>query len=82
MAQFTFEIPDQEAQRIAIAVCTDNGYAPISADDAQEFTKDWVFRMLARIVIEQEARVAASAARDAIYANPNDPLAQALLTGD
>lgn len=80
MAQFTFEIPDREAQRIAIAVCTANGYAPVSAADAQEFTKNWVFRTLARIVVEQEAGAAASAARDAVYANPNDPLAQALLT--
>lgn len=80
MAQFIFEIPDLQAARIAQAVCTANGYAPASAQDATEFTKQWVFRTLARMVIEQEANAAATQASSAVYGNADDPLAQALLS--
>lgn len=79
MATFTFTIPDNEAARIAQAVCQSQGHGPSSPEDAVEFTKEYVFRHLARIVIEQEAALAAQAARDAVWSNPDDPLAMALL---
>ena len=80
MAQFIFDIPDAEAARIAAAVCASQGYGATSAADATEFTKTYVFRHLARIVIEQDAAAAAAQAADAVRANADDPLAQALLT--
>lgn len=80
MATFTFEIPDAEASRIALAVCAANGYGPASAEDATQYTAGYVFRHLARIVIDQEAGAAASAAADAVRGNASDPLAQALFT--
>ena len=76
MAQFIFDIPDAEAARIAAAVCASQGYGPAGMADATEFTKAYVFRHLARIVIEQDAADAAAQAADAVRANPDDPLAQ------
>ena len=80
MATFLFEIPDNEAARIAGAVCASQGYAPTGAEDATEFTKNYVFRHLAGIVISQDAAAAAASAADAVRTNPADPLAQALFT--
>ena len=76
--QFTVEIPDTEAQRIALAVCSRDGYTPVDIMDAVERTKTHVFRYLAGVVIEQEAAEAAVAAADAVRGNASDPLAQAL----
>lgn len=80
MAQFILDIPDAAAARIATAVCTTNGYGPRDMADAIEFTKGYVFRHLAGIVIGQEAGAAATAAADAVRANADDPLAAALFT--
>lgn len=80
MATFLFEIPDQQAERIAAAVCASQGYAPTSAADATEYTKTAVFRWLAGMVIELDAAAAAASAADAVRTNPADPLAQALFT--
>ena len=80
MAQFVFEIPDEQAARIATAVCASQGYGPAGIEDATQFTAGYVFKHLARIVIEQEAGAAASAAADQVRSNADDPLAQALLT--
>ena len=76
--QFTLEIPDTEAQRIALAVCSRDGYTPAGLMDAVERTKTHVFRYLAAVVIEQEANAAAVQAADAVRGNADDPLAQAL----
>lgn len=80
MAQFVFEIPDEQAARIATAVCASQGYGPTGVEDATQFTAQYVFRHLAGIVIGQEASAAAAQAADAVRGNASDPLAQALLT--
>lgn len=80
MAQFIFEISDQQAQRIALAVCARDGYTPTGIADATERTKQHVFRYLASVVIEQEANAAAVAAADTVRGNAADPLAAALFT--
>ena len=80
MAQFVLDIPDSAAARIANAVCTSQGYWPTGVQDATEFTKQYVFRHLAGIVIGQEAAVAAAAASDEVRGNADDPLAAALFT--
>lgn len=80
MAQFILDIPDAQAARIAAAVCSSQGYGPTNAADATEFTKTYVFRHLAGIVIGQEASAAAAVAADRVRGNANDPLAAALFT--
>ena len=80
MAQFIFEIPDAQAQRIALAVCAREGYTPTGIADATERTKQHVFKYLASLVIEQEANAAAVAAADQVRGNASDPLAAALFT--
>lgn len=80
MATFTLDIPDGSVERITTAVCRSNGYGPIDADDAVEYTRQYVFKHLARITIEHDASIAASAAASAVRADPNDPLAVALHT--
>lgn len=79
---FTFDIPEDEAQRIAIAVCASYGYDPSSGQTPVEFTKEVVFRWLADTTREFEAKVAADTARNAVLNNPDDPLAGAALTGE
>jgi hypothetical protein len=80
MAIFSLFIPDDSVYRITTAVCRSNGYGPLDADDAVEFTRQYVFKHLARVAIEFEAAAAASAAASAVRADPTDPLAVALQT--
>lgn len=80
MAIFSLIIPDESVARITTAVSRSNGYGPLDADDAVEFTRQYVFKHLARITIEFEAAAAASAAASAIRADANDPLAVSLQT--
>lgn len=76
----TVELPASEAGRIATAYCANHGYGPTSAADAVAFVRQSILDDLYRQTLEYEAGIAASAARDGVWANPNDPLAQALLT--
>lgn len=80
MATFSLTIPDGSVGRITTAVCRSNGYGPIDEADAVEYTRQHVFKYLARVTIESEASDAASAAASAVRADPNDPLAVALHT--
>lgn len=80
MATFSLTIPDGSVGRITTAVCRSNGYGPIDDADAVEYTRQHVFKYLARIAIDFEASAAATAAADAVRADSNDPLAAALIT--
>lgn len=71
----TVELPASEAGRIAVAFCASRGYGPNSMDDAVAFVRRTIIDDLYRQTLEYEAGLAAAAARDAVYANPNDPLA-------
>ena len=70
----TVELPTEAAMRIATAVCARRGYGPASPEDAIEFVKQTIFDQLRQETLEYEASIAAQQARDAVYANPNDPL--------
>lgn len=71
----TVELPAVAAMRIATAVCARRGYGPTSPEDAVEFVKRTIFDQLRGETLEYEAGIAAQQARDAVYANPDDPLA-------
>lgn len=71
----TVELPVEAAMRIAAAVCARRGYGPTSPEDAVAFVKTTVFELLRQETLEYEAAIAAQQARDAVYANPDDPLA-------
>lgn len=74
----TVELPTSAAMRIATAVCARRGYGPTDADDAIRFVKETIFEQLRQETLEYEANIAAQQARDAVYANPDDPLAYVL----
>lgn len=78
MAQFIFDIPDEQAARIADAVC--NRFGGPGESTPTEFTKTIVFRWLRDITLQYEAEMAATAAREAVLDNTNDPLVNANLT--
>lgn len=80
MFQFTVELPEAEAQRIATAICVTHGYSPELGIDPVEFTRRVVMRWLIEQTLSCESNVAATQARAAVLENPDDPLAQALLT--
>lgn len=73
----TVELPAAAAMRIATAVCATNGYGPTSPEDAIEYVKQRIFDQLRQVTLDYEAAQAAQAASDAVYANPDDPLASA-----
>lgn len=73
----TVSLPASEAERIATAYCSRYGYGPIDFEDAMRFVKDHIFDQLRIITLQYEADIAAQAARDAVYTNPDDPLASA-----
>lgn len=73
----TVELPAAAAMRIATAVCAVNGYGPTSPEDAVEYVKQTIFDQLRQVTLDYEAAQAAQAASDAVYANPDDPLAAA-----
>lgn len=70
MATFTFEIDDDIANRIAIAICAQNGYDPEMGISPVEFTRDITMRWLKSQTIDYEARLAAYA----IKSNQDDPM--------
>ncbi len=74
MAQFTFEVPDAAAERIAAAVCNRFGYDPETGMTPTEFTAGVVFNWLRDVTISYEADIAADTARSAVLENPDDPL--------
>jgi hypothetical protein len=76
MATVTVTIPDEQAARIASAICGQNGYQPTSTADAVEFVKETVFRWLTQATINYEAQQASTA----VLTNPDDPLVNAQMT--
>lgn len=74
MVSVTVEMPASEAGRVATAYCARRGYGPSSMQDAVEYVRTTILSDLYRDTLEYEAGLAASAARDAVMANPNDPL--------
>lgn len=74
----TVELPTSAAMRIATAVCARRGYGPTDANDAIRFVKETIFEQLRQETLEHEASIAAQQARDAVYVNPDDPLAYAV----
>ena len=73
----TVELPVREAGRIAAAYCATRGYGPTDAADAVRYVREGIIADLYRQTLEYEAALAASAARDAVFGNASDPLAQA-----
>jgi hypothetical protein len=72
----TVEMPASEAGRVATAFCARRNYGPSGVEDAVRYVRETILAELYRDTLEFEAGLAASAARDAVMANPDDPLAQ------
>lgn len=80
MVSVTVEMPASEAGRVATAYCAIRGYGPSSMQDAVAYVRTTILSDLYRDTLEYEAVIAASAARDAVFANPDDPLVSAIVT--
>jgi hypothetical protein len=70
----TVEMPASEAGRVATAFCARRGYGPTGVDDAVRYVRETILAELYRQTLEYEAGLAAAAARDSVFANPDDPL--------
>lgn len=76
MATVCVTVPDDQAARIAAAVCGRDRYVPTSAQDGIEYVQAQVFVWLRGITLEYEAQ----RAQQAVLTNPDDPLVGAVIT--
>lgn len=74
MATVSVTVPDDQAQRIATAICAQHNYQPTSPEDAIDFVKQVVFGWLREATINYEAQQASHA----VLTNPDDPLLREL----
>lgn len=78
---WSIELPTDVAQRIADAVCVKHGYNAEGGVSQFEFTQQVTMRWLVEQTLNYEATEAATAARDAVLTNPDDPLVGVLAQG-
>lgn len=76
MVSMTISLPEDQAQRIATAICGINNYTPESPQDAITHVQQTVFSWLRNATLGYEADQAA----EAIRANQDDPLINAVVT--